>query len=90
MKIFKKDHYDKVFSKTETINITKLLHDITQNGYIVSFNSDFKGMVRIDYTKEYEDAWYEHAHVGCPGRPTEELETNILKELERFSKFIKE
>lgn len=61
--------------------ITTLLHDLTQAGFRVQFNSDFEGMVRIDLTKEWDESFYEHDHIGVPGQDREALEKGIIKTL---------
>ena len=64
--------------------ITTLLHDIVQAQYKVSFNKDFRGMILIDFFKEYEDSFYDHAHCGFPGCKREKLEKDIVDALIRF------
>jgi ABC-type protease/lipase transport system fused ATPase/permease subunit len=60
------------------------LHALTQMGYVVSFASDFDGMVRIDFTKEYDKEFYYHEHIGYPGQELEKLEKGITECLSRF------
>lgn len=68
------------------LKIVDLIHDITQAGYGVSFASDFDGMVRIDFTKEYDKEFYEHDHVGVPGQERIYLEKGIIASLDRFKR----
>ena len=64
----------------------KLIHDITQLGYIVSFHNDFEGMVRIEFIEEYNDDFYEHYHVGIPDGSMARLEEEINHVLVGFIK----
>lgn len=64
--------------------ITTMLHEITQLGYGVEFASDFEGMVRIDYTKEYDKDFYDHDHIGTPGQDRLALEKGIIESLRQF------
>jgi len=66
------------------LKIVELIHDITQKDYCVSFNGDFEGMVRIDYTYEWDDTFYEHEHVGFPDCERIHLEKNIIRSLSEF------
>lgn len=64
--------------------ITTLLHDITREGYGVSFQKDHHGMLRIEFTKEHVAEFYEQYHCGFPGASREKLETDIIDSLIRF------
>ena len=61
--------------------ITTLLHDITQEHYKVTFERDFKGSMRMDFTRSGVADFYEHAHCGYPGAPRERLERDIIDSL---------
>jgi hypothetical protein len=64
-----------------------LLHKITQLGFIVSFNEDFEGMIRVDFTEEYPnptDPFYHHEHLGFPDATMEQLDKAVIKSLTRF------
>lgn len=67
------------------LKIVELLHTLTQAGYRVAFNSDFEGMIRVDYTYEYDDEFYEHDHIGFPGCERLHLEKEIIKSLAAFN-----
>lgn len=64
--------------------ITTLLHDITQGGYSVRFEKDFKGMVRLEFFKTHVAEFYEHEHCGFPGAARDKLEKDIIESLIRF------
>jgi len=66
------------------MKITELLHKITQLGYAVSFNEDFEGMLRLDYTEEIEPNFYEHEHIGHPDATMEQLNEAVIKSLAGF------
>lgn len=66
------------------MKITELLHKITQLGYTVAFNEDFEGMLRLDFTVELDETFYEHYHVGHPGATMEQLNAAIEKALSKF------
>ena len=66
------------------LKIVDLIHDITQMGYEVHFCSDFENMVRLEFTEEYNDEFYMHAHLGCPGTERIVLEKAIIEELSYF------
>lgn len=66
-------------------SLIKLLHDLTQGGYEVQFNSDFEGMVRIDVTKEHVSDFYEHSHIGIPGG----TEARLLEETVEYLQWFK-
>jgi hypothetical protein len=72
------------------LKIVELIHDITQNGYEVKFCSDFQGMVRIDYTKEWDNTFYHHEHRGYPSGISNQLEKEIIASLSTFLDNIKE
>jgi hypothetical protein len=65
--------------------MTPLIHKITQSDYIISFHEDFEGMVRIEFTKEYDSEFYEHFHVGFPGASMEQLGKDITIALSAVS-----
>lgn len=64
--------------------ITTMIHDITRAGFSVGFIRDFDGMMRMDFFKENDPDFYEHAHCGVPGGTREKLEKDIIQELIRF------
>lgn len=67
--------------------ITKLLHDISQKGYKVTFGGDFSGMITISYIDESlpEPANYiRHEHLGYPDATMDELNQALTKSLEYF------
>lgn len=66
------------------IHIVNQLHDITQEDFVVSFHSDFAGMIRIEFTKEYDEKFYEHEHLGYPDCPRDILEQKIIESLNSF------
>lgn len=66
---------------TSNQSLTHLLHNITQSGYRVSFNSDFEGMMRVEFTKEWDDQFYEHVHSGFPGALPGSLTRSIMDTL---------
>jgi hypothetical protein len=68
--------------------ITQQIHDISQEGYEVRFNSDFEGMLTITYQEEYGD-YIRHEHLGCPGFPMERLEKDLQASLKRFLEEVK-
>lgn len=66
------------------LKIVEMLHQITQAGYGVAFAGDFEGMIRIDYTKEYDKEFYHHEHLGFPGCDRKTLEKEIIRSLGAF------
>lgn len=63
------------------------VHEITQRGYEVRFNSDFEGMITITYTKETasdKDGYIRHEHVGYPGATLKELDKAVARSLDQF------
>jgi hypothetical protein len=64
--------------------ITTMIHEITQARYSVSFNRDFRGMVRIDFKNDHDPEFYDHDHCGVPGGSREKLEKDIIQALNRF------
>ena len=41
-------------------------------------------MIRIDYTKEYDETYYHHEHRGSPDGTMIQLEKEIIKSLSTF------
>ena len=72
------------------LKITNLIHDITQLGYGVKFCSDFNNMVRIEFTEEWNDEFYEHSHIGCPDGGMDRLQKDIVNTLAGFFEAHKE
>ena len=66
------------------LKIVDLLHDISQLGYEVRFCGDFRGMIRIEYTEEFDADFYEHAHLGFPDCERAKLEKDIISSLTGF------
>jgi hypothetical protein len=66
------------------LKIVDLIHDITQLGYEVKFCQDFSGMIRLEFTEELDDSFYEHGHLGYPGCERLRLEKDIIESLDRF------
>jgi hypothetical protein len=66
--------------------LIQLLHDITQMDYMVQFASDFEGMIRIEFRKEYDEAYYSHRHIGYPDCDNETLTKFVVEYLEVFKK----
>ena len=64
--------------------IVEQIHAITPAGYEVKFCKDFDGMVRLEFTKEHDENFYEHDHLGFPGGPREKLEKQIMAALKDF------
>lgn len=67
--------------------ITALLHEITQRGYEVYFNSDFEGMITITYKKEVapdKEGYIRHEHLSYPGGSMKELDNKVLQSLSQF------
>lgn len=64
--------------------MTTLIHDLTQAGYEVKFCGDFRGMVRLELYKEYDESFYQHVHCGFPGATRDKLEKDLIQELIRF------
>lgn len=73
------------------LHIVNQLHDITQADYRVQFCGDFNGMIRIEFTKEYDEKFYEHEHLGYPDCPRDIREQNIIESLNSFrEKYLKD
>ena len=72
-----------------TITATQLLHDLTQLGYEVTFNSDFKGMLTITYKEEHGD-YIRHQHLSYPDGPMAKLDNALRSSLENFIDEVKE
>lgn len=67
--------------------ITSLLHEISQRGYEVIFNSDFEGMITITYKKEVapgKEGYIRHEHLSYPGGSMKELENKLKASLSVF------
>lgn len=74
----------------EDRNLISLIHDITQLGYYVQFCDDFEGMVRLEFTEEYSNEFYQHYHLGIPGGSMDKLEKEVIESLSEFLKEKKE
>jgi hypothetical protein len=63
--------------------LTELLHELTQKGYIITFSSDFKGMITIAAYKEGmgENVALGHWHVGIPYGPIKDLDRAVRNQL---------
>jgi hypothetical protein len=61
----------------------KLIHDITQSGYLVEFEDDFSGMITINY-KTDSGEYIRHEHISFPGGTMDQLESSVIKSLEHF------
>lgn len=66
------------------MEITKLLHKITQLGYEVQFCGDFEGMIRIEFRKEFDEDFYEHEHLSFPSGTMLQLNEKIQGALYEF------
>jgi hypothetical protein len=66
------------------MNTVKLLHDITQLGYSVYFDSDFEGMITITFKEEHTQKYIRHEHVSFPGSSDEHLTNSVDKCLTYF------
>jgi len=66
------------------LRIVDLIHDITQMDYQVQFAGDFKGMIRLEFRKEYDEDYYDHFHLGSPDGTRNQLEKQIIQKLATF------
>jgi hypothetical protein len=66
------------------LHIVNQIYDCAKAGYEVKFCPDFDGMLRIEFTKELVEGFYEHSHLGYPDCPREVLESAIIKSLNEF------
>jgi hypothetical protein len=68
--------------------ITKLLHDITQEGYEVQFNDDFEGMLTVTYYQPYcgrdGQSMCLYQHVSFPGSTMDQLDARLIESLDKF------
>ena len=63
--------------------LLNLILKINNLDYEVKFSPDFHDMTRISFFSEYDEKFYEHDHVGCPGFPRK-LEPGVIKSLKQF------
>jgi hypothetical protein len=73
--------------------VTKLLHDISQKGYLVYFEGDFEGMLTVTFLDESKadlDRYIRHEHIGYPGSTFEELDAALQKCLSFFFNEVKD
>jgi hypothetical protein len=66
------------------LKLINLIYQITRAEFGVKFNEDMDGMLRIDYSMEFDSTFYEHEHIGYPDQPREKLQESVIKSLEKF------
>lgn len=74
------------------MSTVKLLHDITQQGYLVHFSDDFDGMITMTVLHEQFKApakYIRHSHLGFPDCKPEKLESDVNAELQELLDEIK-